>query len=150
MGQEGGGERTHLGQNRANFQLMQLRAQCRRGWAARGTAQVQCGPRLPHPHQALELSGVGGSLPDQGELGVGGGTDLKGKPMSWAEEPELALPTSPAASPRGISGAPGAGLSIGRPMTPQGSSWLMSPPASSAAILMLMGCAFCVPRVGVC
>lgn len=95
------------------------------GWQ-RGQLRPSGGPRLPHPHQDLELPGVGGSPPDQGELGVGGGTDLKVKPMSWAEEPELALPTSPAASARGIPGALGACLSIGRPVTLQRSSWLTS------------------------
>lgn len=119
------------------------------GWQG-GQLRPNGGPRLPHPHQDLELPGVGGSPPDQGELGVGGGTDLKVKPMSWAEEPELALPASPAASPRGSSGAPGACLSIRQPVTLQGSSWLKSLPVSSAAILTLVGCDFHVPRVGVC
>lgn len=100
------------------------------------------------PHQDLELPGVGGSPPDQGQLGVGRGTDLKVKPISWAGKSKLALPTSPASSPGGPSGALGACLSIRQHMTLQSSSWLMSQPSSSAATLALMGYDFYVPRVG--
>lgn len=73
---EAGGESTHLCQSRAPFQLMQqLPAQGLRGRAgSRAAQEPRADPGLHTPNQNLEMAGVGGSPPDQGQLGRGMGS----------------------------------------------------------------------------